>query len=346
MRAVLRVDASSAIGSGHLSRCLTLARGLAARGFEVEIATRAPSERVLAWIAREGHRAVPIDAATIDEDVVATRRAAEGAALVVVDGYVFDAAYHDALRADGRVVCVLDDLAASRVGGDAVLNGNVYGEELSYDVRDGARLLVGPRFALVRDEFVAARAPRVARKLDPARRPRLLVTMGGADPTSETEKALAALEHVSAMDVRVIVGGANPRADAIREAASRAPRRHDVEVLVDVRTMGEQMVWCDVALAAAGSTCLELACVGVASVVVVVVDNQRLVGDGFGRRGLMTNLGAREAVDAETMGRAVEALVVDETRRRAMEEGQRAVVDGAGKDRAAEELARLAAAGR
>lgn len=339
MKAVLRVDASAAIGNGHLARSLTLARGLLGHGFSVAVATQGPSAHARSWIEREGHVVIPLDVAPgSPADVAATRAACEHAALVVVDGYVFDAGFHGALRGAKRVVAVIDDLAEARLGGDAVLNGNLYAEELAYDARPSTLMLVGPRYALVREEFVAARTARQLAPREPGQRPRLLVTMGGADPTAETEKALAALGALAPMDVRVVVGGANPRAAEIREAAGREGR-HSVEVLVDVRDMGEQMVWCDVALTAAGSTCLELACVGVAAACVIVADNQRLVGDAFGKRGLMANLGRHEAVDAGAIAKAVAALLEDPARRRAMEAAQRAAVDGGGKDRAAASLA-------
>jgi UDP-2,4-diacetamido-2,4,6-trideoxy-beta-L-altropyranose hydrolase len=337
MKAVLRCDASPRIGSGHLSRCLTLARGLLAEGFVVEVATHAPSEHTRAWIAREGCSVVDAGAGS---DVTA----AEGAALVVVDGYDFPPSFHEALRRDDRLVCVIDDLAAAPVRGDVVLNGNLYAEELVYDVPAGAVLLCGPRYALVREEFVAARAAREARAWS-EEASRLLITMGGADPTRETEKALAALEHTlltSPLDVKVVVGAANPRSEAIRHLAA-AQTKHRVEVLVDVRAMGALMEWCDVALSAAGGTCLELSCVGVAAAAVVVADNQRGVGGALRARGLMDVVGldAGEAVDAAVLAGSVARLLADAPRRRAMELAQRACVDGAGRERAAARLAML-----
>lgn len=333
MRAIFRVDASPAIGLGHLSRCLTLARALARRGAAIDVAIRRPSDHARAWIEREGYQVVTI--ADGDDDLAVTRRLAGAGALVVVDGYSFAATYHEALRGDGRVVCVIDDLERP-LGGDLIVNGNLYAEELPYGA--GARLLLGPRYALVREEFVAARAARLARGATHGR-PRLLVTMGGADPTRETEKAIGALARVSRpLDVRVIVGGANPRHDAVRAAAAHVSPRHTLDLHFDVRAMGEAMVWADVALTAAGSTCLELACVGVASVVIVVADNQRRVGEALVRHGLMPSLGWHATVDEAAVARALDDLLTDEPSRRAVEEAQRSLVDGLGASRVAAAL--------
>lgn len=327
MRAVFRADASSAIGSGHLSRCLTLAASLARRGVAVTFAMHDPPEAAAAWVAKGGHAlvrlAAPLDAAEL-------LGAAGEAELLVVDGYSFDAAFQEALRGPARRLVVVDDLAAGPVRADVVLNGNLFAKDLAYDVRPGTRLLVGPEYALVRDEIVAARATRLARPTasDP---PSVLVTFGGADPTGETEPAVASLAGLDRCTIRVVVGPTNPRVDAIRAAASRSP--HPVDVVVAPEDMGALMAAADVAVSAAGGTCLELACVGVASAILVVADNQRLVADAFERGRLAVRL--RTAADS---GSAVRALLEDSQGRRAMESAQRAVVDGAGKDRVAEAL--------
>jgi len=335
MRAIMRCDASPRIGVGHLSRCLTLARGLVAQGFTLGIATRAPSEHTRRWIATEGHDLLVLEE---EDEVAATERAARGASLVVIDGYDFGPSLPETLRRDHRVICVVDDLATEPVRADVVLNGNLYALELSYDVPRDTVLLCGPSFALVREEFVHARVSREARR-PREDASRLLVTMGGADPTRETEKAFAALDALARqvrLDVKVAVGAANPRVEEIRRLAA-AQRTHGVEVLTDVRAMGELMVWCDVALTAAGSTSLELACVGVPASVVVVADNQRGIGAALSARALM------DVVDREprVVAASIANLLANRPRRLAMEASQRRCIDGHGKDRAASRLSAL-----
>lgn len=335
MRVLFRADASATIGYGHLSRCLTLARALALRGARAMFAVRAPADGVRSWIAREGHGLATI----IGDDVQASIAAAADADVVVVDSYALGGEWHAALRRDGRVVCVVDDLGDRPVRGDAVLNGNVFAERLHYDAHPDATLLVGPSYALVRDEFVRARAQRGTRAA--AGRRRLLVTMGGADPANATDLALDATDLLAGeLDVRVIVGGANPRASAVvARAAKRA--RHHVDVRVDVHDMAEHMLWADVACTAAGSTCLELACIGVPAVAIVVADNQAPVASELAARGMMTSAGRVGEVGAEEIARALAHLFVDPRRCRAMHEAQRRVVDGLGAVRAASALVSL-----
>lgn len=341
MRALARVDASAQIGLGHLSRTSTLLSALRERGVSLTVATHTPTDAARAWIARTGAALVEVAAAPgTPADLAETRALASETALVIVDGYVFDASFHEGLRDARRAVVAIDDLGEAPTGADVVLNGNLYAAELTYTTPPGGRTLLGPRYALVRSEFLAARDAREARAPSAEGPPRLLVTMGGADPTGETEKALDAIAQIEgALHARVILGGANPRAGALAaraRAMGNGARR--VEALVSANDMGDQMLWADVALTAAGSTCLELATVGVAGATVTVADNQRLVARAFDARGLLSSLGASQDVTPDAMRAAVVALIADPTERRRAEDAQRAAVDGRGAARAAEAL--------
>ncbi len=60
MRVLIRADASPAIGSGHVARCLTLAQVLRSGGAEVVFACRALPGHSLARIAEQGFRALAL----------------------------------------------------------------------------------------------------------------------------------------------------------------------------------------------------------------------------------------------------------------------------------------------
>lgn len=340
MKAVFRVDASSTIGSGHLSRCLTLARAFATRGVDVAFATREPTDHTRGWIGREGHQLVEVAGAS---EADAARKAVGAAELVVVDGYTFGADIHEALRAPGRIVCVVDDTGSgsSPIRADAVLNGNLFGESVAYP--NAGTKLDGPSYALVRDEFREARE-RIATRAAEDRR-RVLVTMGGADPAGATETFLVALEAsaIESCELTVVVGGSNPRVAAIREAAARIAR-HRVDLRVDVARMSELMIDTDVAVVAAGSTCLELACIGVPAVVVSVADNQDPVAAEVARRGLMESVGRFGASSGPDLVARMDALLRDRVARSEAIQRQRANVDGLGAGRAADALLACVAA--
>ena len=332
MEVLIRADGSFEMGLGHIGRMRTLAQGFRAVGVHVAFATHRSCDTALNLLAEQGHDVVRVGAAAgtdADADEVTRVASARGATLVVVDGYQFGEQYFGKLGAAGNFVCYVDDIFASTRGCCAVLNGNIYAERSVYRAPLPATALLGPSFALVGDPFRAARRPFLRRPVQ-----HLLVTLGGSDPSGQTRKVLrglALLGGSSALTVRVVVGGAN--GPHIVEEIVRASVPHAenvVQILHAVRDMAGQMAWADLAVSAAGTTCLELACIGVPALIVAVADNQRRVAEGFHDRGLMRSLGWHEEVTEAQVAREIDRLRDDVAAREAMVLAQHALVDGDG----------------
>ena len=314
MNVAIRVDASTAIGWGHAMRCLALAQALAERPTFV---MSAPPQ---AFVAR----------AEPDADVVAGDDVAQvlatGADWVVVDGYHLGSDYQRALREGGARVLVVDDYAhLDRYHADVLLNQNLGAPDYR-DRAPGARLLIGPRYALLRREFrdVPARdTPDVAR--------RVLVTLGGSDPDGVTAQVVRALARVEQpLDVQVIAGAGNPHLAALERAAAALD---SVDLVVDVRDMPRRMAWADLAVTAAGSTSWELARVGTPQIAIVLADNQRPIARGLADAGLAVSLGWHADVADDRIADAVAALVGDAGRREELSRRGRELVDGRGASR-------------
>lgn len=303
---------------------------------------REPSATVSRMICERGARVVPISVdAGSEADAAATLEAARGCSVLVVDGYGFGPAYLQLLS--DVFTCYVDDLGEARCVTPAILNHNLYGEELEYAAPPGTLKMLGPRYALVADSFVQARDLRRLEAPDRARR--LLVTFGGSDPTDETTKALDAVDLLEGpYDVDVVVGGANPRLQALTERAKRS--RHSVRVRDGLRDLAPLLLESDLVITAGGVTCSELACIGVPAIAIAVADNQRRVVATTGKLGVALALGGHEDVTARALGAAVEQLARDPARRAEMMRIQRSYVDGRGKERVVTELARAATGGR
>lgn len=341
MRVLVRADASATVGAGHVARCLTLAGALRARGVVVELALARPSEATLAWVRGAGHVAHGLDVDRgSEEDAAATAALAAGDP-VVVDSYAVTGPWLAGLRARGSFVAFVDDLAAFPLDVDAVLDPNFHAESLRYELAPHTRAWLGPRYALVRDEFRAARAARAPSRAD-AFEGRVVATFGGADPSGETERLLAGLLEVRLpLGVVVVVGAHNPRRTAVEEAArtiARSAPRHALEVRVDVTNLGALFADADLVVTAAGSTCQEIATVGVPGMAVATADNQRPVHDAVAAEGLLVGLGWHAELTPTDYARGLERLATDGAARRAMAERQRARVDGEGAGRAASAL--------
>src|ERR1700722_13563948 len=209
---LVRADASSAIGSGHVMRCLALAKAWQNTGGRVSwlIAESIPfiDERLVGeGIHRSSVEVAPGTAVDAAQTVAAARGA--NPAWVVVDGYRFRPDYVRQLKSAGLHVLFFDDDGRfDSYASDVVLNQNVLANREMYEKREPyTRLLLGSEYVLLRPEFLAE--PRA--RAHPATVRKVLVTMGGSDSENVTRKVLLALLRLEAgIEARIVTGSGNP----------------------------------------------------------------------------------------------------------------------------------------
>lgn len=249
----------------------------------------------------------------------------------VLDGYGFGPGLQAAIRREGRRLLVVDDLALlPRYHADMILNQNPSAPGLTYHADPGATLLLGPDYALLREEFLTL-PPRDARDRNRVRK--VLVTMGGSDPDNITAFMLDALACVASpgLEVAVVAGPANPHVESLKHALERAPFAG--RLAVDPPDLPARMAEADVAVTAGGSTCLELCALGVPLAVTLLAANQAPGTAALTEAGAAMFLGPAQGLSAAAVGAGLAALFADAPRRAAMSQAGRRLVDRRGADR-------------
>ncbi|WP_412067542.1 UDP-2,4-diacetamido-2,4,6-trideoxy-beta-L-altropyranose hydrolase [Rubrivirga sp. IMCC43871] len=340
---LVRLDASGAVGAGHLMRQVALAEALGRHGAEAVFLMGGGGP--FPGLARErGVRVVTLDAPSgspSDLERLAALAVDVDARVVVLDGYAFDAAYVGAASAL-RPTVVFDDLGHVRLPADAIVNAALDAEALPYERREGRpRLLLGPAFVLLRSEFVGPARP--APEAGP--RTRLLLSFGGSDPTEATARVLGTL-RAPPFDVTVVRGPGCSASEALDAAVATARSwGHAVAVQSDVRDMAALMEACDLAIVAAGTTLWELASLGVPTVAFAVAPNQEPNATRLHDAGALLYGGRIDALtDAELETWLADVLHHPDRLARL---GERAatLVDGRGADRVARAVLEVAGIG-
>ncbi len=258
---------------------------------------------------------------------------------MATDGYHFSAAYFAAVRASGwRQLVYVDGAVAPPTDVDVVVNQNAGAERLAYPA-NGALYLLGSQYVVLRREIrLATSGPSATHQHGI----RVLVTFGGADPAGMTTVAIEALRAaaVDGLTARIVCGAEHPDPSAVSAAAQALSGQ--ATVVQDAREMAPHMTWASLAITAAGSTCWELAYLGVPMVVVPVTENQRAVAAGLEDAGAAVSLGTPgRPPEAAAIADAVASLAADPERRATMATAGRALVDGRGGERIAAVLAAL-----
>jgi len=336
---VIRADASAAMGTGHVMRCLALAQAWRREGGDMvfvmvdstpAIARRLEDEKFPCKLSK-------CTAGSVEDAKALALVAAElNSIWVAVDGYQFSSAYQRELKQSGFKLLWIDDTGQCMpYCADLILNENVYAASAMYWERsEETSLLLGPEYVLLREEFLGWNNWRRDFREDAKR---VMVTMGGSDSQNATAQILCALARADLdVEIDVVVGGSNPHAETIRQRARELPRH--VSIRCDVANMPEVMAGADLAISAAGVTCYELALLQVPMILFALAENQVATAKAFGDCGAAVNLGHFANSDPPGLIEAVRRLIQDVESRRFLARKARSLVDGSGSSRVCQAL--------
>lgn len=304
MKIAFRADASLEMGTGHVMRCLTLARALRERGHDCLFIGREHPGNLLKLIRDEGFS---VHALSVGGDLDAELAHAKwlgasqaedalacGALLaswrpdwLVVDHYALDHRWEVSVRPVGCRVLVIDDLADRQHSCDVLLDQNLGRCDSDYlDLLPlGCVILTGPHYALLRPEFAALRHDSLSRRQH-SRLENILISLGGVDQSNHTGLILDALKNLelpSSTRFTIVLGRTAPHLQAVLETASQSP--WPVEVLCGINDMAQRMVDADLAIGAAGGSSWERCCLGLPTLLVILAENQKDGGLTLAERG-------------------------------------------------------------
>jgi UDP-2,4-diacetamido-2,4,6-trideoxy-beta-L-altropyranose hydrolase len=289
MQALFRVDSSSLIGSGHLMRCLTLAQALRDSAVDCQFICRPHDRHSAALVQQQGFALILLPAITkqsslptevtgyqswlgCTEQQDAADCIAEFDEVVdwlIVDHYALGAEFCTALRAHCQQILVIDDLANRLHDCDWLLDQNLLPDQHSrYQqlVPATCKLLLGPQFALLRDEFY--QTPNVARQAG-----RVLVFFGGNDPFQLTIKSAMAITHLSdvILHADIVISAQHPDRAQLEALCQSHP---NIQLHVQCNHMASLMHQAQLMLGAGGSTHWERCICALPALVVTVAENQ------------------------------------------------------------------------
>ncbi|HEY8158149.1 MAG TPA: UDP-2,4-diacetamido-2,4,6-trideoxy-beta-L-altropyranose hydrolase [Methylobacter sp.] len=287
-----RVDASIQIGTGHFMRCLTLADELTQRGAQIRFVSRYLPEYLANLLAAKGYELAMLDSAENDADLDELAHAhwlgcsqEEDAkdsikALsdrvwdwLIVDHYALDYRWEAKLREVTRNILAIDDIADRRHDCDILIDQNYYADmstRYAGKIPDHCLLLLGPHYALLREEFRQLREQVKPRK---GAVQRILIFFGGMDADNYTGRAIQSLIDMDLADthVDVVIGAQHP----CRKEIEAACLSHHFTCHVQTNRMAELMAAADLSIGAGGGATWERCCLGLPAIAICTAENQR-----------------------------------------------------------------------
>jgi UDP-2,4-diacetamido-2,4,6-trideoxy-beta-L-altropyranose hydrolase len=319
-------------------RCLSLAEGLKKKDWQCFFVTKDYDARLTDKIKEKGFevRLIPNES-SLKEDLELTRKYTSQleAGIILTDSYGIDREYLKTLKEDQFFVLSIDDSAQTHFYSDILLNQNIHAIAREYRERiePYTKLLLGPKYALLREDFVSNRkAALISEKVE-----KVLVTMGGGDPYNQSLKVLRALDSMEeAFSITVLLGSSFLFQEEIENFTSSASRK--ITIVQNTNQVARLMEESDLAISAAGCTVWELCCLGVPTILLILADNQEPIAKSLQKKGIMNNLGWFNQVDESHIQQEVFNLLADQKLRQEMADKGHLLVDGLGVERIVKEI--------
>ena len=361
MQTIIRTDASTQIGTGHVMRCLTLAGALRERGAECRFICREHPGNLMELIRQQGFEVVSLP---VQNDVILKSISLDTQSLphaawlgtdwytdaeetkagicdmnadwLIVDHYALDARWESNLRSYCNKIMVIDDLADKFHNCDILVDQN-YSNSLHALYRNlvptHCDVLAGSAFALVRPEFRDMRDAALSKRTGKIHR--VLVAMGGSDSTNETCKVLHGFNNsnLTGLWVDIVIGSTNPHRSNVETLCGHLP---NATLHIQTSRMAELMTAADCAICSGGSITWERCVLGLPAIVTILSKNQEAIAEAVARVGGHLLLGWYDRLTSADYVRALSSLTPDTMRR--MSDIATNICDGLGADRVAARL--------
>lgn len=287
MKIVIRADASQWIGSGHIMRCLVLAKALRKAGHEVVFASLSQQGDMITYIREQDFDVVAFD--PISDPLIPQHNADYAAWLqrseaedsqdfitnfdnvdmVIIDHYGIGCAWERVIRAhyDAQIVAI-DDLIRAH-DADIIIDQTLGRCAKDYEVRKIT--LSGSDYALLDESFAMVRNSMPSRRALPSM-PKVLVTMGAIDQPNATLSVLKVLAHQVNAKFTVLLSARSPNYQQVKDWCKSIPNVNHIDFC---RDMAALMAEHDIAIGAPGTTSWERACLGLPSIIIPLADNQQ-----------------------------------------------------------------------
>jgi len=317
MNVFIITEGGKNIGFGHITRCLSLYQAFQERGIkpkfiingdnDIEYLLKNINYQMFNWLDEKSKLFEMVK----DADIA------------IIDSYLANISLYNTLSDLVRVPVCIDGNKRLEYPKGIVLNGNIYAERLNYRKKDGVKYLLGTKYTPLRKEFWELPEKKINEKIES-----ILVTFGGSDTKNMTPKVMKLLnKEYPALKKDIIIGKAFHN---IEEIKKEIDKNTNLIYYSNAGKIREIMLESDIAISAGGQTLYEFARVGVPTIGICVVDNQRLNIQEWGRVGFISYIGycSNENI-LINLKNAIEKIMDYNLRKRVSVLGRK-IVDGKG----------------
>ncbi len=331
MKAVIYANGSSTIGLGHIMRTLTIAKELKKKGLLVEYITDRSDKNAVKLVKDGGFNIIHV--ANILDYLLSFKSLIYD--LAIIDDYNIEE--HDINKfynIAGKIVYIDDLVKFKEYNMDLLINTSI--EALNVEYKGKTKKLLGPKYALLRDEF-----KQIKYKLPKPNVERIMITLGGGDENNFTKYILdMLLNNYNDIEYEVVLGNSYKYKDFMIQNY----KDKNINFHINTNNMAEIMLNCDLAISAGGNTLYELCACGTPTIAAIIADNQIKFVQGVSRE---TEIDYLDLIDKDLITEKynfiniVEKNIENYSHRIKTSKQMLSLVDGQGSKRIVDEIMKL-----
>ncbi len=309
---VFRADSGDTVGWGHTIRCFALAKKFQEKNFKISFIVKKYPNHISNFLEKQGFDIFYLNNKQYywKSDAKQTQKIIQKIGdvdFLIVDNYRLKIKWEKFLKPHVKKLIVIDDMTLRNHECDLLLDQNYYENiEKLYSklIPKECRLLIGPKFALIRDEFYQKRKKRKKRDGEINR---ILVSFGGSNYIDDIIKTMNGIKGLKNNKIKVdlLIPNLNKDDMKIQKLFSKF-----VNITIHHKNfnMSELMNQADLSIGAGGSSTWERCCLGLPSIVSIFAKNQLQLTEEMAKYGFVINLGMSKKISSQDYTDAIKNL--------------------------------------
>mgnify|MGYP000918274207 CR=1 FL=1 len=284
MNIFFRVDSSNIIGTGHIIRCIKLAKYLKnhniffiCKKFEGNLNSKVSENNFkLFELDIENDNSVLLDTNTwlgedYEEDAIKTNNILKMYVvnLLIIDNYAIDFKWQNLVKDFSKKILVIDDYIKRKHNCDFILN-SIEEDQNKYKFlcNEDCKLLLGPEYFIIDKEFFyLSKKKRFNESIK-----RIFVFISGSDINNYTYKIMKYLENkFNYIIFDILIGMSNKNKDSIEELCNK---NNNFNFYYNINNVYDIMFNADLCIGTLGQNFIERMIFGIPSIVFTIAENQ------------------------------------------------------------------------
>ena len=282
---LFRVNASNFIGTGHIRRCITIAKAARKLNIEPFFAINKNKSNHKYLLNDEKINFYEIEEQLdLENDSKETLKIIQNlnADILVIDSYAIESKWERYISTNSNIkLVVIDDLANRKHYCDLLIDQSFLREKGDYFplMEKDAQIFCGSQYAMLREEFSKARAISL-KKREKFELKRILINFGGTDPNNVTLSLVKKLSEMPEAKYKfsILVGINYKEKKALDNSVNSLP---NFKVVTNPKSVSNLLLNTDLVIGAGGTSAWERCCLGIPSFLLKIADNQTFILEKF-----------------------------------------------------------------